>query len=177
MDTYFSTVNDIIKNKTVAKRVQFALQDVVDLRDNQWVPRQRQNTKLKKAEHPWRRQAVLQFDLTEERKKTQDVFCKFRSILNRLTPQKLTKLVDATLQLKINTEERLRGVVDMIFTRVSYILEVLSPQQPCELTDRPSQKPCTVKYTPISVVFCYHLVLKPLTQNGNLKPSLSNVFW
>ncbi|KAL5490844.1 hypothetical protein EMCRGX_G016035 [Ephydatia muelleri] len=117
MDTYFSTVNDIIKKGKISKRVQFALQDVVDLRDNQWVPRQRQNTKLKKAEQPWQRQAVLQLDLTEERKKTQDLFCKFRSVLNRLTPQKLTKLVDATLQLNINTEERLRGVVDMIFTR------------------------------------------------------------
>ncbi|KAL5490846.1 hypothetical protein EMCRGX_G016037 [Ephydatia muelleri] len=117
MDTYFSTVKDIIKKGTISKRVQFVLQDVVDLRDNKWVPRQRQDTKLRKAEQPWQRQAVLQLDLTEERKKTQDVFCKFRSILNRLTPLKLTKLVDATLQLKINTEERLRGVVDMIFTR------------------------------------------------------------
>ena len=47
MDTYFSIVNDIIKNKTVSKRVQFLLQDVVDLRDNQWVPRQWQDTKVK----------------------------------------------------------------------------------------------------------------------------------
>ena len=47
MDTYFSTVNDIINRRTISKRVQFVLQDVVDLRDNQWVPRQRQDTKVK----------------------------------------------------------------------------------------------------------------------------------
>ena len=47
MDTYFSTVNDIIKKGTISKRVQFALQDVVDLRDNKWVPWQRQGTKVK----------------------------------------------------------------------------------------------------------------------------------
>ena len=47
MDTYFSTVNDIINRRTISKRVQFALQDVVDLRDNKWVPRQRQDTEVK----------------------------------------------------------------------------------------------------------------------------------
>ena len=40
-------MNDIIKKGTISKRVQFVLQDVVDLRDNQWVPRQRQDTKVK----------------------------------------------------------------------------------------------------------------------------------
>eukprot|EP00731_Ephydatia_muelleri_P015440 Em0008g1160a len=31
----------------ISKQVQFVLQDVVDLRDNKWVPRQRQDTKVK----------------------------------------------------------------------------------------------------------------------------------
>ena len=47
MDIYFSRVNDIIKKRKISKRVQFLLQDVVDLRDNKWVPRKRQDTKLK----------------------------------------------------------------------------------------------------------------------------------
>ena len=78
-----------------------------------------QNTKLKKAEQPQQRQAVLQLELTEEQKETQEVFCKFQSILNKLTHQNVIELVEMTRQLKINTEERLRGVVDLIFTRVS----------------------------------------------------------
>ena len=47
MDTYFSKVNDVIKKGKISKQVQFVLQDVVDLRDNKWVPRQWQDTKLK----------------------------------------------------------------------------------------------------------------------------------
>ena len=47
MDIYFSRVNDIIKKRKISKRVQFVLQDVVDLRDNQWVPRKRQDTEGK----------------------------------------------------------------------------------------------------------------------------------
>ena len=65
------------------------------------------------------RQAALKLELTKEQKETQEVFRKSRSILNKLTPQNVTELADATCQLKINTEERLRGLVDMIFTRVS----------------------------------------------------------
>ena len=73
---------------------------------------------LRKAEQPWQRLGDLQLELTEEQKETKEVFCKFQSILNKLTPQNYQKLVDMTLQLKINTEERLRGVVDRIFTKV-----------------------------------------------------------
>ena len=73
---------------------------------------------LRKAEQPWQRQGDLQLELTEEQKETKEVFRKFQSILNKLTPQNFQKLVDMTLQLKINTEERLRGVVDRIFTKV-----------------------------------------------------------
>ena len=73
---------------------------------------------LKKAEQPWQRQAAFQLELTEEQKETQEVFRKFQSILNKLTLQNFEKLADQTLQLKINTEERLRGVIDKIFTKV-----------------------------------------------------------
>ena len=47
IDTYFSRVNDIIRKGKISSRIKFALQDVVDLRDNKWVPRQRQDTKVK----------------------------------------------------------------------------------------------------------------------------------
>eukprot|EP00731_Ephydatia_muelleri_P015427 Em0008g1147a len=70
-----------------------------------------------KSEQPWQRLPAVQLELTEEQKETQEVFHKFQSILNKLTPQKFQKLADATLQLKINTEERLKGVIDKIFTK------------------------------------------------------------
>ena len=47
IDTYFNRVNDIIRKGKISSRIKFALQDVVDLRDNQWVPRQRKDTKVK----------------------------------------------------------------------------------------------------------------------------------
>ena len=47
IDTYFSRVNDIIKKGKTSSRIKFALQDVVELRNNKWVPRQLQDTKLK----------------------------------------------------------------------------------------------------------------------------------
>ncbi|KAL5490853.1 hypothetical protein EMCRGX_G016045 [Ephydatia muelleri] len=81
------------------------------------IPNPELKVKLRKAEQPWQRQAALKLELTDKQKETLEVLCKFRSILNKLTPQKFQKLADATLQLKINTEERLRGVVDLIFTR------------------------------------------------------------
>ena len=71
-----------------------------------------------KSEQPWQRLPAVQLELTEEQKETQEVFRKFQSILNKLTLQNLTELADATLQLKINTEERLKGVIDKIFTKV-----------------------------------------------------------
>ena len=74
---------------------------------------------MKKAEQPWQRLPTVQLESTDEQKDTLEVFRKFQSILNKLTPQKFTKLADATLQLKINTEERLKGVIDKIFTKVS----------------------------------------------------------
>ena len=72
----------------------------------------------KRSEQPRQRLPAIQLELTEEQKETQEVFRKFQSILNKLTPQNLTELADATLQLKINTEERLKGVIDVLFTKV-----------------------------------------------------------
>eukprot|EP00731_Ephydatia_muelleri_P015450 Em0008g1170a len=81
------------------------------------IPHRSHVVELKKAEQPWQRQAAFQLELTEEQKETQEVFRKFQSILNKLTLQNFEKLADQTLQLKINTEERLRGVIDKIFTK------------------------------------------------------------
>lgn len=41
-----------------------------------------------------------------------------RSILNKLTPQKFQTLVKQVSEMEINTEERLKGVTDLIFEKV-----------------------------------------------------------
>ena len=45
--TYFTRLNDIIKKGKISPRVRFALQDVVDLRENKWVPRQQRDSQVK----------------------------------------------------------------------------------------------------------------------------------
>ena len=57
-------------------------------------------------------------NLSEAEKATQDLYRKFQAILNKLTPQKFQSLAEQALELQIDTEERLRGVIDKIFTKV-----------------------------------------------------------
>ena len=49
---------------------------------------------------------------------TDELFRKFQGILNKLTPQKFQNLAEQALQLKIDDEERLKGCIDKIFTKV-----------------------------------------------------------
>ena len=56
--------------------------------------------------------------LSKADKATQELYRKFQAILNKLTPQKFQSLAEQALELQIDTEERLRGVIDKIFTKV-----------------------------------------------------------
>ena len=63
-------------------------------------------------------------DLGEEKKANDEVYRKFQEILNKLTPQKFQTLAEQALELPIDTEERLEGVVDKVYTMVS-LLQIL----------------------------------------------------
>uniref|UniRef100_A0A3Q1ALL0 Eukaryotic translation initiation factor 4 gamma 1 n=1 Tax=Amphiprion ocellaris TaxID=80972 RepID=A0A3Q1ALL0_AMPOC len=52
-----------------------------------------------------------------EQAKTQDLFKRVRSILNKLTPQKFQQLMKQVTELTIDTEERLKGVIDLTFEK------------------------------------------------------------
>ena len=67
---------------------------------------------LLKAKSPWKRPVHKPHEEMEQ------FHCKFRGILNKLTPTKFQTLAEQALQLDISTEERLSGCVDMIFTKV-----------------------------------------------------------
>ncbi|XP_028988105.1 eukaryotic translation initiation factor 4 gamma 1a isoform X3 [Betta splendens] len=56
-------------------------------------------------------------DDSPEHLKTQDVFKRLRSILNKLTPQKFQELMKQVTDLTIDTEERLKGAIDLIFEK------------------------------------------------------------
>lgn len=49
--------------------------------------------------------------------KTQELFKRVRSILNKLTPQKFQQLMKQVTELTIDTEERLKGVIDLTFEK------------------------------------------------------------
>uniref|UniRef100_A0A672L7J8 Eukaryotic translation initiation factor 4 gamma 3-like n=1 Tax=Sinocyclocheilus grahami TaxID=75366 RepID=A0A672L7J8_SINGR len=73
---------------------------------------------LKTTEHAWKpgmkRDSVID---DSETMKTQELFRKVRSILNKLTPQMFSQLMKQVTDLTIDTEERLKGVIDLVFEK------------------------------------------------------------
>lgn len=47
----------------------------------------------------------------------QELFRKVRSILNKLTPQMFSQLMKQVTDLTVDTEERLKGVIDLVFEK------------------------------------------------------------
>jgi len=43
MNSYFSTLDGIVKNRKTSNRIRFMIQDVIDLRKSQWKPRREDN--------------------------------------------------------------------------------------------------------------------------------------
>uniref|UniRef100_A0A674F683 Eukaryotic translation initiation factor 4 gamma 3 n=1 Tax=Salmo trutta TaxID=8032 RepID=A0A674F683_SALTR len=73
---------------------------------------------LKKAENAWKpgmKRAGPSDD--PEVITTQELFRKVRSILNKLTPQMFNQLMKQVTDLTIDTEERLKGVIDLVFEK------------------------------------------------------------
>ncbi|XP_060749605.1 eukaryotic translation initiation factor 4 gamma 3 isoform X5 [Tachysurus vachellii] len=73
---------------------------------------------LKKAENAWKpglkRESAAEDTETQN---TQELFRKVRSILNKLTPQMFSQLMKQVTDLTIDTEERLKGVIDLVFEK------------------------------------------------------------
>ncbi|XP_043989679.1 eukaryotic translation initiation factor 4 gamma 1a isoform X2 [Gambusia affinis] len=80
------------------------------------------SVQLNKAANAWKPSTIKPEDSNPEeadaeQAKTQDVFKRLRSILNKLTPQKFQELMKQVMELKIDTEERLKGTIDLIFEK------------------------------------------------------------
>ena len=80
---------------------------------------------LNKAENAWKpstkktRVEVESESDDSEHGKTQELFKSVRSILNKLTPQKFQQLMKMVTDLTIDTEERLKGVIDLTFEAIA----------------------------------------------------------
>uniref|UniRef100_A0A8C5GRZ4 MIF4G domain-containing protein n=1 Tax=Gouania willdenowi TaxID=441366 RepID=A0A8C5GRZ4_GOUWI len=82
------------------------------------------HVQLNKAENAWKPSTnkpvwSSQLKKQEERdsEQTKDLLKKFRSILNKLTPEKFEKLMTQVKMLTIDTEERLKDVIDLTFEK------------------------------------------------------------
>ncbi|KAM9032804.1 eukaryotic translation initiation factor 4 gamma 3 isoform X5 [Sarcophilus harrisii] len=78
----------------------------------------KEDVHLKKAENAWK-PSQKRDSLAEdpENIKTQELFRKVRSILNKLTPQMFNQLMKQVAELTVDTEERLKGVIDLVFEK------------------------------------------------------------
>ncbi|CAH4032412.1 unnamed protein product [Pieris brassicae] len=77
----------------------------------------REEVKLNETKDAWRPARLKKDNLDEAELKTQELYKKFRGILNKLTPQKFDTLVDKVKSLEIDTQERLEGVIDLVFEK------------------------------------------------------------
>ncbi|XP_066559091.1 eukaryotic translation initiation factor 4 gamma 1-like [Amia ocellicauda] len=73
--------------------------------------------KLHKTEKAWKTNIRKATTEDTETIKTDELFRRMRSILNKLTPQMFHQLMRQVTELTIDTEERLKGVVDLIFEK------------------------------------------------------------
>lgn len=77
-----------------------------------------ENVQLNKAEKAWKPLNKRSGEEDEpDALKTQDLFRRVRSILNKLTPQMFQQLMKQVTDLSIDTEDRLKGVIDLIFEK------------------------------------------------------------
>ncbi|NXP63610.1 IF4G1 factor, partial [Chloropsis cyanopogon] len=77
-----------------------------------------EDVKLNKAEKAWKPSSKRASEEEDpENIKTQELLRRVRSILNKLTPQAAQQLMKQVMELSIDTEERLKGVIDLVFEK------------------------------------------------------------
>lgn len=80
----------------------------------------REDIKLHESENAWKpgRLAKSGGDTkNDEEKKTEELYKKVRGVLNKLTPQKFDTLLSQIKALKVDTIERLQGVINLVFEK------------------------------------------------------------
>lgn len=75
------------------------------------------NVQLHQTDNAWRPVCKDRKDLGAEEDKSQALYKTVVGILNKLTPQKFEALTQQVMDLQIDTEERLKGVVRRIYEK------------------------------------------------------------
>ncbi|XP_056176793.1 eukaryotic translation initiation factor-like isoform X2 [Syzygium oleosum] len=109
-DVYFDRLKELTTDTQLAPRLRFMVKDVLDLRANNWIPRQEEGgpvPALVKAEVPW---TPRWRNLSEKYR----VLMTVKRILDELTPEKFDVLKDELIDSGITTTDILKGVVHLI---------------------------------------------------------------
>ncbi|CAH2034191.1 unnamed protein product, partial [Iphiclides podalirius] len=77
----------------------------------------REEVKLNQTKDAWKPTRLKNANISEEEFKTQELYKKFRGILNKLTPQKFDTLMEKVKTLEINNQSRLEGIIDLVFEK------------------------------------------------------------
>ncbi|XP_078052636.1 eukaryotic translation initiation factor 4 gamma isoform X2 [Augochlora pura] len=77
----------------------------------------KEDVKLRETENAWKPTRFKAPVQTEEEAKTEALYKRVRSVLNKLTPQKFNTLVAQVRTLNIDTLERLQGVINLVFEK------------------------------------------------------------
>ncbi|XP_013163572.1 PREDICTED: eukaryotic translation initiation factor 4 gamma 1-like [Papilio xuthus] len=77
----------------------------------------REEVQLSQTKNAWKPSRLKNAALSEEERKTQELYATFRGILNKLTPQKFDTLVGKVRALQIDTRATLAGVIDLVFDK------------------------------------------------------------
>ena len=83
----------------------------------------REDVKLRETENAWKPTRLTQSSISEEQSKTDALYKRVRSVLNKLTPQKFDTLVNQVRELPIDTQERLQGVINLVFEKVIHLFK------------------------------------------------------
>lgn len=76
------------------------------------------DVKLNEADNAWKpSHLVKKADMTEDERVTHDLLSRFRSMLNKLTAENFDLLVEQVKLYKIDTSERLDGVISLLFEK------------------------------------------------------------
>lgn len=77
----------------------------------------REEVKLSEVDSAWKPTRFRKDNISEEQHKTDELYKKFRGILNKLTPEKFDTLLDKVKTLEIHDQKRLEGVIDLVFEK------------------------------------------------------------
>ena len=108
VDQYFAQINKIIQARITSSRVRFMMQDVVDLRNNGWVPRREDNNPKtidqihkEAADEAKKAQLRIQMDKQQDKKMPRGKFANSGVDIGRICVQLCTFRLKAPYSEKI----------------------------------------------------------------------------